>query len=73
MQLLRKAVQAHRAYTDRVSQPPLPAPLALGMTHQLVHPCSKWLLPLASGTPALSTGALGAKLNIPILQWEKPR
>ena len=41
MELLRKAVQAHRAYTDRVSHPPLPAPLALGVTHQPVHPCSK--------------------------------
>ena len=41
MELLRKAVQAHLSYTDRVSQPPLPAPLALGVTHQPVHPCSK--------------------------------
>lgn len=42
MELLRKAVQAHRAYTDRVSQhPPIPAPLALGVTPWPVHPCSK--------------------------------
>lgn len=44
VELLRKAVDAHRAYTNRVSE--------LGISHLPVHSCSKQLLTLSLSDPS---------------------
>lgn len=63
VELLRKAVQAHRAYTDLVSEPLLSLGLCHLSVHLSVHPSCKWPLPLAWSTLFLSLGALEAKPN----------